>query len=74
MKPEQLEQEIQAAIDYAHNVAAEKGAEAKETAVAWDIVEELQAEASHQKVTHKTEFEHYCDDNPDAAEARVFDE
>jgi hypothetical protein len=44
-------------------------------AAAWDAVEELQAEASHQKqVKPKNSFEKYCDDNPDAAECRIYDE
>ena len=44
-------------------------------AAAWDAVEELQAEASHQreKDTEKTPFDKYCDDNPEADECRVYD-
>lgn len=75
MSKEALDQRIQIAIDDAHQVATEKGADSKEAAVAWDIVEELQAEAAHQEANHpKTAFEQYCDDNPEAIEARVFDE
>ncbi|MFS8120715.1 MAG: Calvin cycle protein CP12, partial [Microcoleus sp.] len=41
----------------------------------WDAVEELQAEASHQKqVKPKNSLERFCDDNPDAAECRIYDE
>ncbi|MGB8699362.1 MAG: Calvin cycle protein CP12 [Thermosynechococcaceae cyanobacterium] len=69
-----LEQEIQAAIDYAHTIAAEKGANSKETAADWDVVEELQAEAAHQRAKHPTTFEEYCDDNPDAVEARMYED
>jgi hypothetical protein len=70
-----LEQEIQSAIDYAHTVAAEKGADSRESAAAWDIVEELQAEAAHQRANHlKTAFEEYCDDNPEVVEARMYDD
>ncbi|MBF2077463.1 MAG: hypothetical protein IGR76_02810 [Synechococcales cyanobacterium T60_A2020_003] len=45
-------------------------------AAAWDAVEELQAEAAHQKqnTPEKTYFEKYCDDNPEAAECRVYDD
>lgn len=51
------------------------GATSKECAAAWDAVEELQAEASHQKeVKPKTSFEVYCDDNPDAAECRIYED
>jgi hypothetical protein len=70
-----LEQEIQKALDYAHAVSAEKGANSKESAAAWDIVEELEAEAAHQRANHpKTAFEQYCEDNPDAPEARVYED
>ena len=44
--------------------------------VAWDTVEELQAEAAHQKQAkpEKTSLEKYCDENPDAAECRLYDD
>ena len=47
-----------------------------ECAAAWDAVEELQAEASHQRQNHppKSSLEKYCDDNPDAAECRVYED
>ena len=52
------------------------GSESAECAAAWDAVEELQAEASHQKSNQKTKnsLEKYCDDNPDAAECRVYED
>lgn len=72
-----LEERIQAAIERARAICAEKGVTSSECAVAWDEVEELQAEASHQKAdktyTSKTAFEIYCEDNPDALEARIYD-
>ncbi len=71
-----LEEKIQEAIEYARTTCAEKGVTSKECAVAWDIVEELQAEAAHQraKKLEKTAFEEYCEENPDALEARIYDE
>ncbi len=38
-------------------------------------MEELQAEASHQKAEkpEKSYFEEYCTENPDAFEARMYD-
>ncbi|MGD1850889.1 MAG: Calvin cycle protein CP12 [Cyanophyceae cyanobacterium] len=47
-----------------------------ESAAAWDAVEELQAEASHQKeaVPQKNSLEKYCDENPEAAECRIYDD
>ncbi len=70
-----LEERIQEAIKDARATCTEKGATSKECAAAWDIVEELQAEAAHQKAERieKTAFEAFCEENPDAAEARVYD-
>jgi len=70
-----LQARIEEAVQEARNICAEKGATSKECAAAWDIVEELQAEAAHQKSERieKTAFEVYCEENPEAAEARVYD-
>lgn len=70
-----MENQIQKAVEEARSICAEKGANSKECAAAWDIVEELQAEASHQqsKKPPKTAFEEYCEENPDAMEARIYD-
>ena len=70
-----LDQQIQDAIAEAKKISAEKGVNSKDCAVAWDIVEELQAEAAHQRAQalEKTAFEIYCEENPDAAEARIYD-
>lgn len=70
-----LADRIQQAIKEARSVCAEKGATSKDCAAAWDIVEELQAEAAHQqaKPIVKTAFEEYCEENPDAFEARMYD-
>lgn len=59
----------------ARNVCEIKGDGSPECAAAWDAVEELQAEASHQrqKEAPKTSFQQYCDANPDADECRVYD-
>jgi len=70
--------DIQEKIDHAleeARTACNSNPESTECAVAWDEVEELQAEASHQRqVKPKTSFEKYCDDNPDAVECRLYDE
>lgn len=70
-----LEQEIQKAIQGARAVCAEKGSNSRDCAVAWDIVEELQAEAAHQRADkiEKTAFEEYCEEFPEALEARIYD-
>ncbi len=69
---EQIEEELKAARE----ACSVKGIHSPECAAAWDAVEELQAEASHQKEGHpeKNSFEKYCDDNPDAAECRLYDD
>lgn len=47
-----------------------------ECAAAWDAVEELQAEDSHQKQNQpqKSSLERYCEDNPDAPECRLYED
>lgn len=70
-----LEQEIQKAVANARAICQEKGAKSRECAVAWDIVEELEAEAAHQRARklEQTAFEKYCEEFPDAQEARMYD-
>lgn len=70
-----LEEAIAEARDNARRIGAERGATSPECATAWDIVEELQAELAHQKSEklHKTYFEEYCEENPDAFESRLYE-
>ncbi|MCG9885362.1 MAG: CBS domain-containing protein [Cyanobacteria bacterium] len=70
-----LADRIEQAIAEARQICADKGPGSKECASAWDSVEELQAEAAHQqaKPLIKTAFEEYCEENPAALEARVYD-
>ncbi|NEO33042.1 MAG: CBS domain-containing protein [Symploca sp. SIO3C6] len=67
---------IQKAVAEAREICKAKGSTSKECAAAWDIVEELQAEAAHQRAQKptKTAFEEYCQENPEAAEARVYED
>jgi hypothetical protein len=60
----------------ARQVCSTEGSDSGECAAAWDAVEELQAEASHQKqkAPAKSSLEQYCDDNPDALECRVYED
>ncbi len=60
----------------AREVCSTEGDSSENCAVAWDTVEELQAEASHQrtKAPKKNSLEQYCDDNPDAPECRVYED
>jgi hypothetical protein len=70
-----IQEQIQQEIDQARDVCDVKGGASGECAAAWDAVEELQAEASHQRQTKpKNSLEQYCDDNPEAAECRVYED
>lgn len=70
-----FEDKIQEAILQARAVCAEKGPTSAECAAAWDAVEEMQAEAAHQRATvvEKTAFDEYCEEYPEAMEARIYD-
>ncbi|MBD2336420.1 CBS domain-containing protein [Calothrix sp. FACHB-156] len=70
-----LEQELQEEIKKARIICAETGIRSRECAAAWDAVEEMQAEISHQRAhkPHKTAFEEYCEEYPEASEARMYD-
>ncbi|MBD2039966.1 Calvin cycle protein CP12 [Microcoleus sp. FACHB-672] len=70
-----LEKQIEQEREQARAACDVNGATSGECAAAWDVVEELQAEASHQRQSKpKNSLEKYCDDNPDAAECRIYDE
>ncbi|WP_254565115.1 Calvin cycle protein CP12 [Oscillatoria sp. HE19RPO] len=65
---------IDMARDEARAIAAEKGIESPESAVAWDIVEELLSIAAHRRTQEpKSAFERYCLEHPGASEARIYD-
>ena len=70
-----LEQELEDAIKNARATCSETSPSSEECAVAWDIVEELQAEIAHQeaKKIPKTAFEEYCEEFPEAMETRMYD-
>ena len=54
--------------------AIEKGSCSSESAVAWEIVEELLAAKSHRQWGKSlTAFDLYCAQNPDAPECRIYD-
>lgn len=72
-----IEELIENEREQAHTVCDIKGGNSAECAAAWDAVEELQAEAYHQRTSRtkpKTTLERYCDDNPDADECRIYDD
>ncbi|MBD2185061.1 Calvin cycle protein CP12 [Planktothrix sp. FACHB-1355] len=70
-----IQEKIDQERDQARQVCDVSGSNSKECAAAWDAVEELQAEASHQRQSKKkNSLELYCDDNPDAAECRLYED
>lgn len=70
-----IQEQIEREREQARLACDTNGATSSECAAAWDAVEELQAEASHKRqVKPKNSLEKYCDENPDAAECRVYDE
>lgn len=69
-----IQQQIEDERNQARAVCDTSGSNSGECAAAWDAVEELQAEASHQKQAKpKNSLEQYCDLNPEADECRVYD-
>ncbi len=69
-----IQKQIEQERDQARAVCETSGGTSGECAAAWDAVEELQAEASHQRETkNKNSLEQFCDANPEAAECRVYD-
>ncbi len=70
-----INQKIEEARDQAREACNNEGEASAACAVGWDTVEELQSEAAHQRqVKPKNSLERYCDDNPDAAECRLYEE
>jgi len=70
-----IQDQIEQEKELARRACETSGDDSAECAAAWDAVEELQAEASHKRqVKPKNSLEMYCDENPDAAECRVYDE
>lgn len=70
-----IQEKIQQELQGAREACEVSGAGSKECAAAWDAVEELQAEASHQKQEkNKNSLEQFCDDNPDAVECRIYED
>ncbi|NET02724.1 MAG: CBS domain-containing protein [Sphaerospermopsis sp. SIO1G2] len=70
-----LEEELEREVEKARQICQEKGPRSRECAAAWDAVEEMQAEISHQRAMKPatTAFEEYCNEFPEALEARVYD-
>lgn len=78
MNLETIEPRIADAIKSAKNASTEFGKTSQEAKVAWDEVEELEAEKSHLKAKQgsgpKDPLEDYCKESPDADECRVYED
>ena len=70
-----IHEKIEQERDEARAACEVNGTTSAECAAAWDAVEELQAEAAHQrqKEAPKTSLQQYCDANPEEDECRVYD-
>lgn len=72
-----IQEKIGQEIKEAREVCTTDGAGSQSCAAAWDAVEELQAEAAHQRdkqTEEKSSFDNYCDNNPDAVECRIYED
>lgn len=71
-----IETKIEEQLVKAREACQTEGADSTKCAVEYDILEEMQAEAAHQRASHpkQTSFEEYCSLNPDAAECRVYED
>ncbi|MBW4429445.1 MAG: Calvin cycle protein CP12 [Nostoc desertorum CM1-VF14] len=70
-----LEEAIIEAITEARTTCEVDGTDSAGCAVAWDIVEELQAEKADQQQakSKKTSLENYCDRHPESVECLIYD-
>ena len=70
-----IQDKIDQEVEQARATCDTSGSGSAECAAAWDAVEELQAEASHQRqAKRKNSLEQYCDANPEADECRVYED
>lgn len=67
-----LENRLQAALEHARRLTAMFELPNPEVAIAWETVDELQAEKARQQAAQKTPFELYCEANPSAPECRIY--
>lgn len=68
-----LAERIQAAREQARAMTDHYGLYSSEAAIAWETVEELLAQAAHQRLRATNPLEAYCQEFPDAPEARMYD-
>ena len=70
-----FEKEIEKAVAEARRICNDKGHNSPDCKIAWDMVEELQAEAAHQRAQRleKTALEEYLEEYPEASDALDLD-
>lgn len=70
-----IKEQILEEVKQARDTCEVSGTDSKECAAAWDAVEGHEAEAANQKSDKpKNSLEIYCDDNPEAAECRLYED
>lgn len=71
---EEMERQLQEAVEQARSACSISGDYSSECAVAWDTVEELQAAAADRRFKKvQNSLEEFCSDHPDASECRIYD-
>lgn len=70
-QPQQLQERITEALQQARQLTQQ--GDRQMASVAWDEVEELMSKSAKQKAISKSNFEVYCQENPEAPEARIYD-
>ncbi|MGF1602051.1 MAG: Calvin cycle protein CP12 [Thermosynechococcaceae cyanobacterium] len=68
-----LETTFVAALEHAHRLTEMYGIQNIEVTLAWETVEELRAAIADQRTSIQSEFDRYCEANPDAPESRIYD-
>lgn len=76
MNLETIQVKIAEEMKNAQEATTKFGKSSKEAAMAWDVVEELEAEASHLKANKVSEdpLDKYCEESPEADECRVYED
>jgi CP12 domain len=75
MNLDTIQHKIQEEMQKAQEATAKFGKSSKEAALAWDAVEELEAQASHMKAKEsKDPLEKYCEEVPEADECRMYED
>lgn len=73
MNLDTIQVKIQEEMKKAQEATTKFGKGSREAALAWDAVEELEAEASHMKAKQGNQdpLEKYCEETPEADEVRI---